>query len=700
MDKKTIENRIKKLRSEIDKQRYEYHVLDNPEVSDIVYDSLMKELVELEAKYPEFRSSTSPSQRVGSRALDKFEKVKHKVRQWSFSDVFDFEELEKWEEKIDRMVLKKTGKKEKLEYCCEMKIDGLKIILTYEKGKLVQAATRGDGIIGENVTQNIKTIKSIPLELNYSVDLIAVGEIWLSKKELGRLNVIRNEKGDALFANTRNAAAGSIRQLDSKIAASRNLNSFIYDIDYIDSEDISVLDELKFENQIEELNVLKELGFKVNGDFKKCSNIKEVESFYESWIEKKNAQDYDIDGVVIKTNSKRLQDLLGYTGKSPRWGTAYKFPAEKTTTVIEDIVIQVGRTGALTPVAHLRPVKVAGSVVSRATLHNEDEIRRMDIRIGDTVVIQKAGDVIPEVVEVIKSLRDGETKRFLMPVNCPVCGGEVKKKDISKSDKNKEMSASHYCLNKKCFAIETQRIIHFVSKKGFNIDGLGNKIVIQLVNEGIVVNFADIFEVKKGDLEALERFAEKSADKLVSAINKSKEIEFQKFLFSLGIRHVGEESAVLVLDNLNNVLKEKVENLSDVIRIFPKISIEEWLNVKGIGQKAAQSLNEWFLDEENIKLLTRMNELGVSVIFEEKKELGGKLDGKTFVLTGELKSFTRSDAKDMIRREGGTTSSSVSKKTSYILVGKNPGSKFEKAKKLGVKIVNEEEFLALMDTEV
>ncbi|MFC1623371.1 NAD-dependent DNA ligase LigA, partial [Patescibacteria group bacterium] len=661
----------------------------------VVYDSLMKELVELEKEHPEFRVSTSPSQRVGSVALDKFEKVKHKVRQWSFSDVFDFEEMKKWEEKVERMVLKKTGKKQKMEYCCEMKIDGLKIILTYEKGLLVQAATRGDGIVGENVTQNIKTIKSIPLELNYSVDLIAVGEIWLSKKELERLNKNREEKGEPLFANTRNAAAGSIRQLDSKIAASRNLDSFIYDIDYIDADDARLLKELEFENQVEELDALRGLGFKVNNDFNECVDIDAAESFYQSWINRKDKQDYEIDGVVIKVNSKNLQDLLGYTGKSPRWGTAYKFPAEKTTTVIEDITVQVGRTGALTPVAHLRPVKVAGSTVSRATLHNEDEIKRMDIRIGDTVVIQKAGDVIPEVVEVIVSMREGSEKKFVMPKECPVCGGDVSKEDISKG-KTTEASASHYCLNKNCFAIETQRIIHFVSKKGFNVDGLGDKIVVQLVNEGVIGNFSDIFEIKKGDLESLERFAEKSADNLVSAIEKSREIEFQKFLFSLGIRYVGEETAVLVLDNLEEVAKRKVETFDDIIEIFPKTSEEEWLNVRGIGQKAAQSLSNWFSNEDHIELLKRMKELGVVLVFEEKDDMGDRLKGKTFVLTGELESFTRSDAKDMIRREGGTTSSSVSKKTDYVLVGRNPGSKFKKAQSLGVEVISEEEFLKLV----
>ncbi|MDH4330600.1 MAG: NAD-dependent DNA ligase LigA [Candidatus Moranbacteria bacterium] len=709
MDKKEIKKRIDKLRAEIDKQRYEYHVMDNPEISDVVYDSLMKELVELESKYPEFRSETSPSQRIGGVALDKFKKTKHKIRQWSFSDVFDFEELEKWEEKIERMIMKKTGAKKDLSYCAESKIDGLKIILTYENGALVRAATRGDGVIGEEVTQNIKTINSIPLELSHPVDLVAVGEVWLGKGELKRLNEERRKNGEPLFANTRNAAAGSIRQLDSKIAASRKLNSFIYDIDYIgDTEHETHNMEQKFKDtrkqkrdfksQTEELELLKKLGFKINEDYRECKNLKEVEEFYHSQIKSRDGYDYDVDGVVVKVNSKELQDLLGYTGKSPRWGTAYKFPAEKVTTVVEDIAIQIGRTGALTPVAHLRPVRVAGSVVSRATLHNEDEINKLDVRIGDTVVIQKAGDVIPEVVESIKDLRTGKEKRFSMPRECPICGSEIRREQIKEKKKGEvDFSSAHYCSNKKCFAVENQKIIHFVSKKGFNIDGMGDSIVTQLINEGIISDVADIFDIKKGDLEPLERFAEKSSQNLIDAIEESKVVELSKLLFALGIRHIGEETAVLLVNNISSVSEGKIETLEDIIELFPKITIDRWDKIKGVGEKAAQSMCDWFGNDENILILQKMKERGVSVMISKKEHVGSKLKGLTFVLTGELEGFTRDQAKDMIRKEGGSVSSSVSKKTSFVLTGKNPGSKYEKAKKLGVKVIDEKEFLGLVE---
>jgi DNA ligase (NAD+) len=708
MQRNEAKNRIEALRREIDLHRHKYHVLDDPQITDEVFDSLMEELRKLEEQYPEFQSPTSPSQRVGGVPLDKFQKVKHEVRQWSFDDVFSFEELKAWEEKARRLITKiqETSNKQiqnskfkiqNLDYCCEIKIDGLKIILTYKNGKLVQGATRGDGVIGEDVTSNLKTIQSIPLELSAPIDLIAVGECWLGKGELDRINAERKAKGEALFANTRNAAAGSIRQLDPKVVSARKLNSFIYDIDSIRGFTSSEMPE----TQVEELALLKKMGFKVNGKFKLCKNISEIHKFYESWIEKKEKQDYEIDGIVIKINSRSLQEALGYTGKSPRWGVAYKFPAKRVTTVVEDIKVQVGRTGALTPVAHLRPVKVAGSTVSRATLHNEDEVRRLDVRIGDTVVLHKAGDVIPEIVEVIKNLRTGKEKIFHMPTKCPICGGGVKRETIGIKDGQE--SAAHYCLNKKCFAIERENIIHFVSKKGFNIDGMGEKIVEQLLSDGIIANAADIFELEVGDLEPLERFAEKSAENLVSAIEASKKITLEKFLFALGIRHVGEETAVLISRNLPTVQAgmehgtwKKIKNLNDIIKYFPEIKIEDWSNIKGIGEKSAESLVSWFGNIENIKLLEKMKDLGVKVETGEAAFVGGKLEGKTFVLTGEMKNWTRDEAKDIIRKAGGDVSSSVSSKTDYVLAGENPGSKLAKAKELGVKIIGEEEFKKLI----
>lgn len=707
MDKYNIKQRIEKLRREIDKFRYEYHVLDKTEVSDEIYDSLMRELRGLEEKYPDLKSPDSPLQRIGGKPLAKFEKVRHQHRQWSLNDAFDFLELQAWGEKVMRMLEKKEIK-EKPEYCAEIKIDGLKIILTYKKGFLTQAATRGDGVVGENVTEQVKTIQSIPLKLSKPISITVVGEAWLKKSDLGKINKERVKENLPPFANSRNAAAGSIRQLNPKITAKRKLDSYVYDIDDI---------EEKFpETQIKELELLKKLGFKVSEHHKLCRSLEEIEKFFESWEGKRNKQEYGIDGLVVKINSKKLQDELGYTGKSPRWAVAYKFIPEKVTTVVEEIKVQVGRTGALTPVAHLRPVKVAGSTVSRATLHNEDEIKRLDVRIGDTLVIHKAGDVIPEVVEVLKNLRTGKEKKFHMPTRCPICGGGVKKEIIKSATKSSKVrpfpsptssrgipqgrtfSAAHYCQNKKCFAIEKENIIHFVSRKGFDIEGLGEKIVEQLMNEGLVSTPADIFELTQGDLEPLERFAEKSADNLVKAIEKAKKIEFPKFLFALGIRHVGEETTVLVIRNLQLVIgNKKIKNLADIIHIFPKISIDDWLKIKGVGEKSAESLMEWFNNKENIKLLEKMKNLEVQVKIISFHVPSSMFHDKSFVLTGELETMNRDEAKEKIRELGGDISSSISKNTDYIVVGKNPGSKYDKARELGVRIINEREFKKMIE---
>ena len=697
-----IKERIEKLRKEIDRHRYAYHVLDKPEITDEVYDSLMEELIDLEEKYPQFKSATSPSQRIGGEVLDKFEKVKHKYKQWSFDDVFDFSGLQKWEEKVLRLLQKKGyGDNVNLEFDCELKIDGLKIILTYEKGILIRAATRGDGVTGEDVTTNIKTIRSIPLELNEKVNIIVVGEVWLGKNELERINVERRKNGETEFANTRNAAAGSIRQLDSKIVAKRKLDSFIYNIDELESVKGEKI--IKPSTQTEELELLKKLGFKINPHYELCENLEEVEKYYQYWSKVRKGEiernlDYEIDGVVVKINSKELQNVLGYTGKSPRWGVAYKFPAERVTTVVEDIVAQIGRTGVLTPVAHLRPVRVAGSVVSRATLHNEDEIKRLDVRIGDTVVIQKAGDIIPEVVDVIKNLRSGKEKIWRMPKRCPICGGKVSKMTITenKNDNSGRLSAAHYCLNPNCFAIEIRRIIHFVGKKGFNIDGLGEKIVEQLTQKGIIFNVADIFEIKKGDLMSLEGFAEKSADNLLKAIEKSKKVELTNFLFALGIRYVGEETTVLIAQNLKKLTGKDIKNLKDLIETFPKIKKEQWESVEGIGVKAAESLREWFGNKKNIEILKRLKRYGVRIQIPQNKKVDSKIKDKIFVLTGRLADFTRDEIKDMIRKSGGKVSSSVSAKTDFLLVGKDAGSKLDKAKKIGVKIISEREFINLL----
>jgi DNA ligase (NAD+) len=710
MDWNNAKKRAEKLKQEIDRQRYLYHVLDDPTITDEVYDSLMEELRQLEKQYPELKTADSPTQRVGGEVLEKFEKVAHKRRQWSLDDAFSWEDMQEWEKKLLR-ILEKEGIKESLEYVVEVKIDGLKMVLDYEQGLLIRGATRGDGVIGEKVTENIKTIQSIPLRLSFPVDITVVGECWLPDKELERINVEREKLNLPKFANSRNAAAGSIRQLDPKIAASRKLNSFIYDLDMADARladfnfPFSVREDGFPNTQFEELQLLEQLGFKVNKHYRLCYSLEEIKQVFEDWQHKRTKQAYGIDGLVVKVNSRRLQEVLGHTGKTPRFAIAWKFVPERTTTVVQDIKVQVGRTGALTPVAVLRPVRVAGSVVSRATLHNEDEIVRKDIRIGDTVVIHKAGDVIPEVVEVITSLRSGNERTFRMPDECPICGGPITREVIL--DKQKQQSAAHYCMNKNCYAIEREKIIHFVSKKGFNIEGMGEKIVEQLLNEGLIASFADIFQLTKGDLEPLERFAEKSANNLVDAIELSKEIAIEKLLFALGIRHVGEEGAILLKNNIfkQNKLQSfgfnfQVTKPDDLINIFSMIRVEDLLNIKGVGAKMAESVILWFQDAQHQAILRQMSQSGVIVKpLEETVEVETlPLQGKTFVLTGALENLTRDAAKDLIRKLGGSVSSSVSKKTDYLVAGADPGSKFEKAQKLGVTILAEKEFQKLISS--
>lgn len=672
---KNIKQRMEKLQAQIDKLRHDYHVLDKPNVDDQVYDSLTKELREWEDKYPEFKSISSPTQRIGGVALDKFQKVLLAKRQWSLQDAFSFAEVEDWAKRVEK-ILAKEKITEKLDYSCEIKIDGLKIILTYKNGEFVQAATRGDGKVGENVTEQIKTIQSIPLRLNKRQDIVVIGEAWLDKNHLQEINKKRLAKGLPAFANSRNAAAGSIRQLDPKITAQRKLDSFIYDIDDIDSDFPKT--------QIEELDFLAKLGFKVNKNYHYCQKIQEVKKIYDKWSKIKDKQNYGIDGLVIKVNSKQLQDILGYTGKAPRWAIAYKFSPEKVTTVIEDITVQVGRTGALTPVAHLRPVQVAGTTVSRATLHNEDEIKRLDVKIGDTIVVQKAGDIIPDVVEVLKKLRTGKEQKFMMPKNCPICS--------SKTRRLPGESAT-YCTNKKCFAQVVEQLIHFVSKKGVNIEGLGDKIVEQLINEGLIKDSADLYELKVGDLQPLERFEEKKAQNIINAIEKSKQVDLAKFIYALGMRYVGEETAVLLSRNADR----PISNLSGLIKVMREMNIEALQKIDGIGEKVAQSIYEWFRDKNNIDLLRRLENGGIMFRRQAANNKQQKLTKKTFVLTGSLAAITRDEAKEKIRSAGGSVSSSVSKNTDYVVAGEEPGSKYEKALKLGVKIINEKEFLKLIN---
>ena len=664
---KKISGRIEKLKKVIEKHRYLYHVLDKQEISDAALDALKHELYELEQKYPEFVTPDSPTQRVGGKPLDKFKKIEHTIPQWSFEDVFDKEEITEFDTRIKRMLTKKLGSlpNKNLEYICELKIDGFKVVLTYEKGVLKTAATRGDGKVGEDVTQNVKTIESIPLKLNKEVNVVVEGEVWLGKKEFNRLNKEKEELGEQPFANPRNVAAGSIRQLDSKVAASRKLSSFSYDL-------VSANFDLP-DTQAKELELLKELGFRVGSNYKLCKGVSEVIDFWKEWSPKKEKMEYVIDGVVVKLNKTEWQNELGYTGKSPRFAIAFKFPAEQTATTVEAIEIQVGRTGVLTPVAHLKPVLLAGSTVSRATLHNEDEIKRLGVRVGDTVVVQKAGDVIPDVIKVLKEMRTGSEKPFKMPSKCPICGDKVVSKASSPLIK---------CSNKKCGVRHRKALHYFVSKKAFNIEGMGPKVVDALLDNGLVNDVADIFDLKRGDLTPIERFAEKSADNLVESINKGRKISLQRFITSLGILKVGERTAIDLANKFTDINK------------LSEASFEELDNIGDVGEITAKNIYDWFRDSNNKKLLKKL--LKRVEIGKMKIKKKGKLDGKKFVLTGSLDSMSRDDAKEKIRDLGGEISESVSSKTDFVLAGDKPGSKRDKAKKLGVKIIDEKEFLKLL----
>ncbi|MBU3968649.1 NAD-dependent DNA ligase LigA [Patescibacteria group bacterium] len=674
---KEIKEKIENLRKVVEHHSEMYHKKDTPEISDEAYDSLMRQLIELEEKYPQFKSPTSPSQRVGGEILDEFKKIKHRLKQWSFDNVFNFEELKKWDKKIERFILKETKDNPRAEYLCELKIDGLKIVLTYKKGVLKTGATRGDGIVGEDVTQNIKTIDDIPLSLKLPVDIVVIGECWLSERELEKINKERKKNNEPEFANSRNAAAGSIRQLDPKVVAKRNLSFFAYDIDkmQINADKKPQMNADKYneiQTQEEELIFLKELGFNVNLDFKLCRNINEVEGFYKKWSEKKHEEVYGIDGIVLKINDNETQKALGYTAKSPRFGVAYKFSATQTTTIIKDIIFQIGRTGVITPVAVLEPVRIAGSVVSRATLHNEDEIKRLDVRIGDNVVLQKAGDVIPDIVSVILDLRKKNSKPFIFPKKISGCGGDGKIEKIPGQ-------VAYRCVDKKSFSLLSKKIHYFVSKKCFNIDGMGPQIVDLLMENGLINSFDDIFKLRKEDLLSLPRFAEKSADNLIDSIKKSRKITLARFLTSLSIDFIGEETA--------NTIAEEFKNLDKIT----KAKIEDFQGIYGIGEKSAQSIYGWFKDKNNFELVQNLLKYIEIKNLKNKKE-EGKLKGKSFVLTGSLSSMSRDEAKEKIRKLGGNISNSVSKNTDYVVAGPNPGSKYEKAKKLGVKILNEKGF--------
>ena len=673
MSKQDAEKRIKKLKDQLQEIDYAYYVLDKPKVTDAVRDSLKDELEDLEKDFPQLITPDSPTQRIGGKALGKFEKYRHKIPKYSFDDMFSFEEVEEFDARVKRFLGLPAEKD--IEYICELKIDGLNMSLIYEKGFLTRAVTRGDGFVGETVTHTVKTIGSIPLKIKKEINMEVGGEVYMSKKSFEKINKEQEKKGESVFANPRNAAAGTIRQLDPKIASERDLDAFIYSDFTYKNSDLKTQEEL--------LENLKILGFRVNQHFKKVKNIKAVLEYFKQTEKIREKLPYEIDGIVIKVNDLKFQERLGRTAKHVRWAAAYKFPAQQVTTVVEGIGVQVGRTGALTPVAHLRPVALAGSIVKRATLHNQDEVDRLDVRIGDTVVLQKAGDVIPDIVEVLPKLRTGKERKFKMPMKCPICGSPVIKR---------EGEVAHYCSNKNCFAKQKEGLYHFVSKRAFDIAGLGPKILDHLQAEGLIKDAADIFLLKEEDLTPLERFAEKSAENLVKAIEKSKKIDLGKFIYALGIRHVGEETALLIARQVKSQ-KSKVKSLTDY---FNNIKLEDLEKIEGIGPKVGESVVEWFSNKKNIQFLKKLEEVGVETVAPAVSEKVGKFKNLTFVLTGELKNFSRDEAKDKIRQLGGDVSSSVSKNTDYVVAGEKPGSKFNKAKTLGVKIIDEKEFLKLI----
>ncbi len=664
----SVQQQIEELRKLINYHNYRYYVLDDPEISDAEYDALMRKLEALEQQHPEFLSPDSPTQRVGAEPLKSFATVTHTVPMLSLANAMHDNEVRAFDDRIKRIL--KTDSPG--EYVVEPKLDGLAVEIIYENGIFLRGSTRGDGFTGEDISQNLKTIKSLPLTLFSSADtpvpsrLEVRGEVIMAIKDFERLNKKRAEQGEPLFANPRNAAAGSVRQLDSRITAQRRLDIYCYGVGTIEGVDIKTQWDL--------LQAFKSWGLKVNPHVKKCATIDIVLEACKELELKRTSLPYEIDGAVIKLNSFALQAQLGAISKSPRWAVAYKFTPHQATTVIEDIQVQVGRTGALTPVAILRPVPVGGVVVRHATLHNQDEIERKDIRIGDTVIIQRAGDVIPQVVKVIAEKRTGTEKKFIMPTACPICGADIIR---SKNE------AVYRCSGRQCVAQLKERIKHFASKRAMDIDGLGEKLVEQIVDKGLVKNVADLYHISKKQWAELERMADKSAQNIVNAIEKSKQAGLERLIYALGIRHVGEHMAQVLVSHLKTI--DHIE----------KATKEELMEIPEIGPEVAESIVQFFSQKINRLLIDQLKAAGVSV---EPKRLpvAGTCSGKTFVFTGTLEHFTRNQAENLIQAAGGHVASSVSSKTDYVVAGKDPGSKYDKAKQLGITILNENDFKKLL----
>ena len=655
--------KVEELRSEIRKHDYHYYVLDNPLIADQEYDSLMRELESLEREFPELITPDSPTQRVGGAPLEQFRSVRHTTPLFSLANAFDEGDLRDF----DRRVRQLSGTA--VDYVVEPKIDGLSVVLTYENGEFVLGATRGDGITGEDITENLRAVRLLPKKLNGAPPRLVVrGEAFMPKKAFALLNEERDAKGEQPFANPRNAAAGSLRQLDPKVTAGRTLGVYVYQV-------LEGMDR-EISTQWEALSLLRDFGFSVQEQSRYCRDIEEVIDCCSEWVEKRHSLNYEIDGLVVKVNSLHLYDILGYTAKSPRWAIAFKFPAEQAVTQVKDIFVRVGRTGVLTPIAILEPVQVGGVTVSRATLHNEEMIRQKDVRVGDYVLVQRAGDVIPEVVRVLPERRTGEEKVFKMPDYCPVCGSKVL---------HLEGEVAARCTGIACPAQLKELVIHFVSREAMDVEGMGPALVEQLVDKKLISDPADIYTLSKEDLAKLERMGEKSADNIVRAIERSKERGLAHLLYALGIRHVGIKSA--------EILANKFGSLD----VLARASFEELTGIPEIGPKIARSIEVFFQQEQTSRLIAKLKRAGVKMEQERERENGELvLAGKVFVLTGTLPNLSRKEAEALIKKHGGKISSSVSKKTDYVVAGSDPGQKYDKAKQLGIPIISEDELLQMV----
>ncbi len=661
MNKNQAKERIEELRKQVEYHAKKYYDEDKPEISDFEYDMLMVELRNLENQYPELKSKDSLTQKVGGHVKEGFQKVTHEVPLQSLQDVFSIEEVEDFDKRMQEKA--KENNIEEVKYVVETKIDGLSAALEYKQGKFVRGATRGNGLVGEDVTNNLKTIKTIPKEIKDKIDITVRGEVFISKSDFEKMNQEREENEEELFANARNAAAGSLRQLDSKITSKRPLDIYIFNVQKIEGKE--------FNSHYEELEYLNDLGFNVNPVRIYCKNIEEVKKAIEKIGEMRETLTFGIDGAVVKIDNLKFREILGTTAKTPRWAVAYKYPPEKKETILKDIVCQVGRTGVITPMAILEPVKVAGSTVSKTTLHNEDFIKQKELKIGDTVVIQKAGDVIPEIVEVKKEKRKGKEKDFEMPKVCPVCGAPAVRE---------EGEAAIRCTGIECPAKLFRNLVHFVSREAMNIDGLGENIISQFLDKGLIKDISDIYKLTFEDIASLKKNGQKFAQNLIDSIDKSKENDLYRLITALGIRHVGAKASKLLARKYKTI-----DNLMEA-------SFEDLSMINDIGPIVANSIREFFVQEQTIDLINKLKELGVNTKSLEEDIDDNRFEGKTFVLTGSLEDFTRGEASNIIEKYGGKTSGTVSKKTDYVLAGEEAGSKLTKAQSLGVTIISEEEF--------